>query len=235
MKMVIGNHIVYRFVLPVLTSNMFVLIRNNKALIIDPSVNEEAMGLLKRESVKDVTVILTHEHLDHISGVNELRKWVLSNAPGGTCTVYCNEYCKDAVRDPKTSLAEFFFAMFINKSPEEIETAKKLFDRKYTCEADVGFKGEYELLWEGLRILLRETPGHSPGSICAEFYSDDGLLALSTGDSLVQGNKVITRLPNGDKKLYKEVTKPYLESISGDILVLPGHGKISFMRELELG
>ena len=227
---------VYQYTLPVLNSNMFVLIRNNKALVIDPSVSEQARDLLESEQVSDVTVILTHEHLDHISGVNALRNWASENASERKCTVFCNEYCKDAVRDPKVSLAEFFFAMFINKSPEEIETAKNLFDRKYTCEADIGFCGSYELGWENLKLVLRETPGHSPGSICIEIYDGcNNLKAVATGDSLVQGNKVITRLPGGSKKSYQEVVRPYLESFPGDTLVLPGHGEISLMNDLMLG
>ena len=46
---------------------------------------------------------------------------------------------------------------------------------------------------------------------------------------------MITRLPGGNKQDYREVTRPYLESIPGDTLILPGHGAVSLMKELELG
>ena len=55
-------------------SNMYVILENKKALIIDPCVSEEAKEYLKSEQVKEILVLLTHEHYDHISGVNWLRE-----------------------------------------------------------------------------------------------------------------------------------------------------------------
>ena len=106
----------------------------------------------------------------------------------------------------------------------------------YSCEADVVFDKEYMTDWAGLKIMLCSTPGHSPGSICAEIYDETGqLMALTTGDSLVEGNKVITRLPRGSKSDYRNITRPYLESFDPDTLILPGHGEIRRLKELELG
>ena len=116
--------------------------------------------------------------------------------------------------------------------------AEEIFRNDYSCTADSDFEGSYSFNWENLKLVLVETPGHSQGSICVEAYSESEpkkLLALATGDSLVEGNKVITRLPGGDKKAYKERTFKYLESFSGNTTVLPGHGEISLLKDLELG
>ncbi len=233
----IGDYNLYKYAMPLMDSNMFVMISGSRALIIDPCINEEAGKLLGDSEVKELTIILTHEHYDHISGVNRLKEWIKSAPDSGGCKVYANKACAAAITEPTGNLSEFFLAMMIKRSEEERELAKTIFDRSYSCGADVTFEGKIELEWEDLRIVLNETPGHSRGSICAEIYENaeqGDLLALVTGDSLVYGNKIITRLPGGDKQKYREITKPYLESFDKDTLILPGHGNIARLREFEI-
>ena len=230
--MKLGQYELYRYVLPLITSNMYIIRSNARALVIDPHENEEAFRLL--EDIEDITIILTHEHFDHISGVNVIRR--MKEDSGGICTVYAGKKCAEAITDPDNNLSSFFNALFITRSDEERNWANSFFRKDYACNADKSFEGIYDLRWEDLKIILRNTPGHSPGSICCEIYDMKGeLLALVTGDSLVQGNKVITRLPNSSKTEYRNVTRPYLESFGPDTTVLPGHGEISRMRNLELG
>ena len=127
--------------------------------------------------------------------------------------------------------------MLVSKTREEAELLSKYFSLDYMCSADVGFDGHLELKWSDWLIVLREMPGHSQGSICVEIYDEKGdkLLALITGDSLIKGNRVITKLPGGSKDSYKEIVQPYLESFSDNTLVLPGHGEIGLMKEFRLG
>lgn len=74
---------VYKFIMPLIKSNMYVILSDRQALIIDPNVNEEAMNLLEGYNVEKIVIILTHEHYDHISGVNYFRsKW--------DCTLFSN-------------------------------------------------------------------------------------------------------------------------------------------------
>lgn len=63
----------YSFSFDLIDSRMYLLISNDKALIIDPCVNTDALQLLKDKNIIDVIVLLTHEHYDHISGVNWVR------------------------------------------------------------------------------------------------------------------------------------------------------------------
>ncbi|MCR5687375.1 MAG: MBL fold metallo-hydrolase [Lachnospiraceae bacterium] len=230
----IGGYRLYRYILPLLNSNMFIILSGHSALIIDPIDDEEALQLLEREGVDTITAILTHEHYDHICGVNALRD-LMDRCKGGI-KVYANSCCAAAVREPDSNLSRFFLALFITRSDEDRMLAEKIFDMDYSCSADISFEGDMELGWEELKLRLHSTPGHSPGSICAEIYDRDGkLTALATGDSLVEGNSVITRLPNGSRSDYRNITRPYLESFGPDITVLPGHGEISPMDGLELG
>lgn len=222
------------FSLPVITANMFVLSSEGKALMIDPQKNEQARSYLSDNDINEITIILTHEHYDHISGVNFFREY--SKREGIKCMVYAGSACADALPDPESNLAKYFEVLFMERTEKERKLAEKIFEPDYHCEADIRAGDNFELIWQSLKLIFRKTPGHTPGSICIEMYDDAGnLVALVTGDSLVQGNKVITRLPSGSKRDYREITRPYLESFGPDTLVLPGHGSVSFMRELELG
>ncbi|WP_022765838.1 MBL fold metallo-hydrolase [Butyrivibrio sp. XPD2006] len=223
---------VYSF--PVIDSKMYVLVTDRNALVIDPHVNEQALKYLEDNNIKDIKVILTHEHYDHISGVNYIRKYAGDNSV--KCTVIAGARCTDALPYPKSNLSKYFDVLFLNKTDEEQQLAAETFDHDYRCLADISVNDGDELMWGYLNLVFRETPGHSPGSICIEMRDDkDDIVALATGDSLVQGNNVITRLPGGSKRDYAERTRPYLESISPDTLILPGHGNISLMKDLELG
>ncbi len=236
MEMNIGKHRIYQYILPMMNANMFILISGDEALIIDPNESEEAVKLMAASGVKKLTVLLTHGHFDHISGVNHIREWLDTVPDHGTCSVYASAPCAAAIPDPTENMSKFFQAMFITKSDEERAMAEHIFDMNYSCMADEVVSDGDELIWSDLKLRVRETPGHSPGSICIEIYDSSGNLeGLITGDSLVDGNKVVTRLPNGSKTDYRNITRPYLESIPQDTTVLPGHGAVSFMRDLELG
>lgn len=58
------------------------------------------------------------------------------------------------------------------------------------------------------------------------------MLYLFSGDSLIKGKKVITRLPGGSKKDYQAITLPFLKSLPDDMVVFPGHGEPGTLKEL---
>lgn len=214
---------VYKFVMPLITSNMYIVIGEKSALIVDPNESEEAGQLLKDRGIKKVTVILTHEHFDHISGVNFFRaNW--------DCHVIGNQVCQAYVKEPTKNMSAFFMAMFISRSEEEQKQALETFSEKYCCEVDESFEGELQMEWEGMTLSLKDTPGHSMASICIVVDNQ----YIFTGDSLVEGAKIVTRLPGGSKQLYRDVTKPFLESLDKRMIVFPGHGEESVLEELEI-
>lgn len=220
----INNLKVYKYIMPVITSNMYILIMDKQALIIDPNESKEAMELLEDCGVNDITILLTHEHFDHVSGVNFFREKY-------SCKAYGNHKCKAMVTDPSENLAAFFMAMLIEKSEEERRMAQNLFSENYSCQVDEGFEKEMLLELGGMSVKMIETPGHSPGSICI-IINDRYIF---TGDSLVDGNKVITRLPGGSRKDYNQITRPFLERLSEDSIIFPGHGQEGYMRDFQVG
>ena len=206
---------IYTYSFYPIDARMYVILKRGKALVIDPCVSDEALQLLKKSKVQEILVLLTHEHYDHISGVNWLRENFFS------VEVLCSSLCAEALPNPSQNLSIFWEILFVGKDKETQEYVRNMNIRPYSCEADRTFEGELSLLWEGHSLQLKETPGHSKGSIC--ILMDNTV--LFSGDSLVTGHPTITRLPGGSKKEYKENTLPYLQSLNPEIMVYPGHGE----------
>lgn len=205
-------------------SKMYIMIENNEALIIDPCISEEGEEYLIKHNVNALTVIPTHEHYDHISGINHIKE-VFAN-----CSVVCSWKCHDNMQSSVKNGSKFFSALFFDKDKELLEEASKV--EPITCKGDRMFACETIFKWHGHTIFLKETPGHSPGSIC--IVIDEKY--LFTGDSLIKNEPVITRLPGGSLKEYNKITKPFLKRISKDIhmYVYPGHGESGCISEFTL-
>lgn len=210
----IAGHLVYRFSMPVIDSSMYLIPGDGSCLVVDPCVSTKAEELLRESCVQNCMILLTHEHYDHISGVNRLRELL-------PCTVICSEICGKRIADSRKNSAAYITALMVTKTTEEQERFSKLVDTRYICCADQTYSNQMELTWEDLTLTLRETPGHSPGSQVIEIDNH----WYFTGDSLIPGEKIITRLPGSSKKAYMEMTRPYLESIAAGSILFPGHGK----------
>lgn len=214
---------VYKYVLDAIDSNMYIWIRDNEACVIDPHINEDADEMLQQADVEKVWIILTHEHCDHILGVNHFRSHF-------DCTIIGSATAKDNVVNPSKNLSAYYRALLIDKDEETIQRAEQIFSEDYCCQVDIGFEKEYLFDCKGIKLHMIETPGHSTGSICIVVNDK----YIFTGDSLVDGNPIITRLPGGSKKDYKNVTKPFLEGLSKDMIVFPGHGMEGRMSNFEI-
>lgn len=209
----IADHPVYRFSMPVIDSSMYLVPGKDSCLVVDPCVSAEAEELLQELRIHNCVVLLTHEHFDHISGVNYLRELL-------PCQVICSENCGKRIVDSRKNTAAYITTLMVEKTAEEQEKFSALVNMRYTCCADRTYSGQMKLAWENLTLTLRETPGHSPGSQIIEIANR----WYFTGDSLIPREKIITRLPGSSKKAYIEVTRPYLESIPAGSILFPGHG-----------
>lgn len=196
-------------------ARMYIIQEEKYVLVIDPCISEEALLYLKARKVTEFLVLLTHEHYDHISGVN----WLKENFKN-VC-VLCSLLCGRALENPDKNLSKFWEVLFVGKDEATQEYVRNMDIQPYSCEADETFEGEYEFIWQGHKIFLKETPGHSKGSIC--ILVDEKI--LFSGDTLVTGHETILRLPGGSKKDFAGITLPYLESLDREIMVYPGHGE----------
>lgn len=210
--------VIETFTYELIDSKMYILMENNRAIVIDPNMSEEASHLIELGKFDDLIIILTHEHYDHISGVEKLRSQF-------DCTVYCSEKCNQNMKSPIKNGSKYFKALFIDKELDKLAEAEKV--KPIVSRGDVMFESQMDFIWEGHRIVLTETPGHSLGSICIQI--DDKY--LFTGDSLLKDINVITRLPGGSKREYEEITFPYLQRLDKDLYVYPGHGESGYIEE----
>lgn len=189
-------------------SNMFFLLNGQFVIVIDPCIDEEAEKLFKEQHIQEALVLLTHEHYDHVSGVNWLREQM-------KCEVWAHEICASVIEKQDIQrMYEILLRFHKGKDNMEVQPTD------YHCKADCIFNIETELIYRKMKVVMMPTPGHSPGSSC---YLLNGNLLFS-GDSLVNGFPTITRLPGGSRKDYENVTKPYLLSLDKNIIVYPGHG-----------
>ncbi len=220
---------IYVYAMPVLDSRMYILPNNrdeSEALIIDPVIREEAVPVL--EKFTRAAVLLTHSHYDHISGVNWLRGLT-------DVTLLCSEQCAANITDPHKNLAAFSHVLVIDKSPELQKQAEEYFDLSYTCKADKIFDTETSFPFGDYLVTVTHTPGHSECSQCITLTSSFPDLTpkiVFTGDSLVNGHPVITRLPGGSKKSYRQKTAPFLDAIENDTIIMPGHGEWGMKKEM---
>ncbi|WP_291968975.1 MBL fold metallo-hydrolase [Candidatus Symbiopectobacterium sp.] len=59
---------VRRFVYPYINANMYFIVDNGRAIVIDPHQSDELRALLTSQDINDILILLTHEHPDHTSG-----------------------------------------------------------------------------------------------------------------------------------------------------------------------
>ena len=146
---------------------------------------------------------MTHEHADHCYGVDELKSKV-------DFTLYCSKNCEINMRDPKQNFSRYI---------EEFETFG------VTSTAKI-IKDMEELDFNGFKLMVMETPGHSPGSIC--LFSADFVF---TGDTILNNVNSPMSFPHSNKIDYKKSKDRILNKIHNTIKIYPGHGEPFFKNE----
>ncbi len=195
-----------RYVSGLLASNMYVVTEDGHAIVIDPCKDTAPARDLFVEKI-----ILTHEHYDHISGVN---RWKAeTGAP-----VFCSRACADCIRDPRKNLAAYFEDFCKLQTWMELDELPPA-DPAYACAANETFEDETTLAWRGHVWRLFELPGHSQGSI--------GILLderfFFSGDSLIENHEIGLGMPGGSKRKWREIGAPRLAKLPKGIQVFPGH------------
>ena len=200
-----------RFAGKALDANSYLLTDGKDALLFDASGSGEMISYLKNSGIKSVALFLTHEHYDHILGVEVLRD-------NFDCKVYASAECSKRIQSPKTNLSSIAEVLTLMYNRAEISDSISEFSVQ---RADVIFDCDSEFAWHDHTISCHCLKGHSPGSAC---YILDGNMLFS-GDELL-GIPTITRLPGGSTEKFWKEDMPWFESISSDIsLVFPGHGQ----------
>lgn len=205
---------------------MYIFSEGESALVVDPHETNELLDLLRK--TQNITIILTHEHADHISGVFWLQQHF-------SCKIICTKSCANYIANEKC--VRPILISFILEEQDRINGTNILgeFKRKvvpHTYKADITFEDSYIEQWGGHRLDFFKVLGHSPGS-CGIIV--DNKLAFM-GDSLMKSLPVITRFPGGNKKIYINETLPFLEKkIKPDMMIMPGHGDPFLLNDIMEG
>lgn len=170
---------------------------NAEALVIDPGTQDDKRisSYIEENKLNLKYIFLTHEHFDHILGVNFLRSRFHH------VKVVSSEKTSERLVNPKKNLAIFHnqINLVVDKSDINVE------------------EGKLEMI--GLEFEVFRTPGHTDSSISLKLNN-----SFFSGDFLLQGTRVVTNLPTGSKKIYQETSTRYHDMLIG-LTIFPGHGE----------
>jgi glyoxylase-like metal-dependent hydrolase (beta-lactamase superfamily II) len=169
------------------------------AVLIDPG--DEVGALLEaatRERLSIKAILLTHAHLDHITGVGTAKA-----ALGVESWLHPDD-------DPLYRAVVQQGAMFglqVSVQPP----------------VDRFYEDHQRLTFGGLQVAVHPTPGHSPGGVCLEIR-DGERVELFVGDTLFAGSIGRTDLPGGDYDTLIQSIRRVLFAFADPTVVHSGHG-----------
>ena len=175
---------IQRIPFPPIGSNMYVVTQGRDAIVLDPWPDEATMQCLQGYHV---LLVLTHEHVDHISGLGRMQRAL----PARTLW---QENCTPWLRNPGNTTPVLLAALSVSRGAAARDFLRTLQLKTETYAPDMTFGDHIALDWGVLHLEGYATPGHSRGSACYRIGPD----AFFSGDSLVPGNAVVTRLRGGD-------------------------------------
>lgn len=213
--------VVKRIVSQYLQSNMYLLIDHDRTILIDPCISEDVYQFIMQNHYKLDYIYLTHEHYDHISGVNWWKERTGAE-------LFCSGKCAQNIADSKKNMSHYFDIFCSLQTWQAVEEKVRTSD--YVCVAERTFEDQYITKWNECEFLFKELPGHSAGSSALVI---DGKLLFS-GDSLFRDYETGLRLPGGSEKLWNEVSKPWLRKLPRDMMVYPGHFEEFWLSEYKL-
>ncbi len=192
-----------------LEQNAFIVWRRDstEAVVVDPGFDVGAiLGTLVRHSLRVVAILNTHGHYDHIAG-NARLKQVVPKAP---LIIGKNE--ASLLGDPAANLSAPFGL------PQTSPAADRLVE-----------DGE-RLQVAGFSFLVREIPGHSPGSVV--FIADgEAPPFVLGGDVLFAGSVGRVDFPGGSGATLLRGIRTKLLTLPQETIVFPGHGPATTIGE----
>lgn len=178
-----------------------------EAVLIDPGDDVELLlERLAHHTLKATAILLTHAHLDHITGVGHARQAL--GVP-----VWLHE--ADNFLYERVVQQGLAFGFRVAPQPPV--------DHFYAEDQMLRF-GEYE-------ISVLHTPGHCPGGVALAVNGDERTVgptdrrSLIVGDTLFAGSIGRTDLPGGDMETLLRSIREVLFSFPDGTPVYSGHGE----------
>lgn len=168
-----------------------------QAIIIDPGAEgDEIIAFCEGKSLTPACILLTHAHFDHIGAIPALlAKWP-------TLSVRL------------AAVEEAVFVSPLNAWPPEYERVP----RPATLVTDLADGATFTV--GGVSFTVLATPGHTPGSVCFHFPTEQ---LLVSGDTLFAGSCGRTDFPGGSPADMARSLKRLIQ-LPAETMVIPGHG-----------
>jgi hydroxyacylglutathione hydrolase len=172
-----------------------------EAVVIDPGDGVRSLlAFAERESLAIRHILLTHAHIDHVTGVAEAKRAL--NVP-----VYLHR--DDLFLYEQVVQHGQVFGVRVEPQPP--------IDVFYTPGQTIGF-GD-------LQAAVHHTPGHCPGGVCLAIgHKGEAPKELFVGDTLFAGSIGRTDLPGGDYNVLMASIRSVLFPFGDDAVVHSGHG-----------
>lgn len=188
-----------RFALGDWQTNCYLIYRDGRpATLVDAGFDPAT--LLDRIAALDVAleqVVLTHAHVDHIAGLDEVR----FRHPDARLAVHEAE--ATFLGDPELNLSSY------------------LVDPVTVANADATLAHGDTIQMGGTAWQLRHTPGHSPGGVT--FYEPQQGVAI-VGDTLFAQAVGRSDFPTSNTDTLMRSIREQLLTLPDETRVLPGHG-----------
>ncbi len=197
-----------RLILGAYQTNCYILRDSEPAkdcLIIDTGLEAgELVDFLRENKLNPAAVVLTHGHVDHITGLAELRKsWP-------EIKVYIHKIDAEMLTETRSNLSAVTGAAFS------------------TEPADFSLEEAAVIEQGSLKLQVLHTPGHTPGGICL-YSKNEGIVFV--GDTLFASSVGRTDMPGGSTTQLIKSIKQKLLTLPGETVVYPGHGPVTTIRD----
>ena len=176
--------------------------RTREGVLIDPGDEVDTLlAFARRESLTLGHILLTHAHIDHVTGVAAAKRALAAPV---------HLHREDLFLYDHTEEQAAMFGLHIDAPPPPIDVF-------YTPGEVIRF-GDYE-------VRPHHTPGHCPGGVCLQVGpAGEAGMDLFVGDTLFAGSVGRTDLPGGSHAILMASIRTVLFAFGDAARVYPGHG-----------
>lgn len=174
----------------------------HEGVVIDPGDEvDELLAAAEQHRLSIKTILLTHAHLDHVTGVGKAKQ-----ALGVPIWLHKadNILYEHVVQQGQ------MFGIHVDPQPP----------------VDAFYDGEGPLRFGRYEVRVFHTPGHCPGGVCLAVNKEgEQKAALFVGDTLFAGSIGRADLPGGDLDTLLRSIRDVLFRFPDDTVVWSGHGE----------
>jgi glyoxylase-like metal-dependent hydrolase (beta-lactamase superfamily II) len=200
---------VEKFINKILSSNSYILHDKEEVSIwiIDPGDSKQLINWIRQKNKIVKGILLTHSHIDHIYGVNDIIK------ENPNLEIYASKNAAEGLYSPKANGSYYMEMNYTVKSNEV----------NYLVNEDV------IELWKGKTTVVFDTPGHDYD--CISFYCNEYLF---TGDALIPGIKPHLKSKKADKQSAYETISWIKKTFNPSVVICPGHKEICALKNIAI-